>query len=141
MSWVYQKVVVGHISEVVVLTRSSDEKKYLYTVVVVRGNEKWFYYWDARNNEVVVWPGCTVNVQIRFLYFHFHRYFSRLFNVVLNHSLLYSASRRNRTPNRKCFLANHGNAKEEDAVLSGYITTLKNKQKLDVSSEGPSSRE
>jgi hypothetical protein len=25
-------------------------------------------------------------------------------------------------------------------VLSGYITTLKNKQKLDVSSEGPSSR-
>ena len=26
------------------------------------------------------------------------------------------------------------------AVLSGYITTLKNKQKLDVSSEGPSSR-
>ena len=27
-----------------------------------------------------------------------------------------------------------------DAVLSGYITTLKNKQKLDVSSEGPSSR-
>ena len=26
-----------------------------------------------------------------------------------------------------------------DAVLSGYITTLKNKQKLDVSSEGPSS--
>jgi hypothetical protein len=24
-------------------------------------------------------------------------------------------------------------------VLSGYITTLKNKQKLDVSSEGPSS--
>jgi hypothetical protein len=28
----------------------------------------------------------------------------------------------------------------ENAVLSGYITTLKNKQKLDVSSEGPSSR-
>jgi hypothetical protein len=27
-----------------------------------------------------------------------------------------------------------------NAVLSGYITTLKNKQKLDVSSEGPSSR-
>ena len=26
------------------------------------------------------------------------------------------------------------------AVLSGYITTLKNNQKLDVSSEGPSSR-
>jgi hypothetical protein len=26
------------------------------------------------------------------------------------------------------------------AVPSGYITTLKNKQKLDVSSEGPSSR-
>jgi hypothetical protein len=26
------------------------------------------------------------------------------------------------------------------AVLSGYIITLKNKQKLDVSSEGPSSR-
>ena len=26
------------------------------------------------------------------------------------------------------------------AVLSGYITILKNKQKLDVSSEGPSSR-
>ena len=25
-------------------------------------------------------------------------------------------------------------------MLSGYITTLKNKQKLDVSSEGPSSR-
>jgi hypothetical protein len=25
-----------------------------------------------------------------------------------------------------------------NAVLSGYITTLKNKQKLDVSSEGPS---
>jgi hypothetical protein len=25
-------------------------------------------------------------------------------------------------------------------VLSGYITTLKNKQKLDVSSEGPLSR-
>ena len=25
-------------------------------------------------------------------------------------------------------------------VLSGYITTLKNKQKCDVSSEGPSSR-
>jgi hypothetical protein len=25
-------------------------------------------------------------------------------------------------------------------VLSGYITTLKNKQKLDISSEGPSSR-
>jgi hypothetical protein len=30
--------------------------------------------------------------------------------------------------------------KIEDAVLSGYITTLKNRQKLDVSSEGPSSR-
>jgi hypothetical protein len=29
---------------------------------------------------------------------------------------------------------------KENAVLSGYITTLKNKQKLDVSSEGPSSR-
>jgi hypothetical protein len=29
----------------------------------------------------------------------------------------------------------------QTAVLSGYITTLKNKQKLDVSSEGPSSRE
>ena len=28
---------------------------------------------------------------------------------------------------------------QENAVLSGYITTLKNKQKLDVSSEGPSS--
>ena len=28
----------------------------------------------------------------------------------------------------------------KNAVLSGYITTLKNKQKLDVSSEGPSSR-
>jgi hypothetical protein len=28
----------------------------------------------------------------------------------------------------------------QTAVLSGYITTLKNKQKLDVSSEGPSSR-
>jgi hypothetical protein len=28
----------------------------------------------------------------------------------------------------------------ENAVLSGYITTLKIKQKLDVSSEGPSSR-
>jgi hypothetical protein len=28
----------------------------------------------------------------------------------------------------------------ETSVLSGYITTLKNKQKLDVSSEGPSSR-
>jgi hypothetical protein len=28
----------------------------------------------------------------------------------------------------------------QNAVLSGYITTLKNKQKLDVSSEGPSSR-
>ena len=28
----------------------------------------------------------------------------------------------------------------ENAGLSGYITTLKNKQKLDVSSEGPSSR-
>ena len=27
-----------------------------------------------------------------------------------------------------------------NAVLSGYITTLKNKQKLDVLSEGPSSR-
>jgi hypothetical protein len=27
----------------------------------------------------------------------------------------------------------------ENAVLSGYITTLKNKQNLDVSSEGPSS--
>ena len=26
----------------------------------------------------------------------------------------------------------------KNAVLSGYITTLKNKQKLDVSSEGPS---
>jgi hypothetical protein len=26
----------------------------------------------------------------------------------------------------------------ENAVLSGYITTLKNKQKLDVSSEDPS---
>ena len=25
-------------------------------------------------------------------------------------------------------------------MLSGYITTLKNKQKLDVSSEGPSSK-
>ena len=25
----------------------------------------------------------------------------------------------------------------QNAVLSGYITTLKNKQKLDVSSEGP----
>jgi hypothetical protein len=29
---------------------------------------------------------------------------------------------------------------KENAVLSGYITTLKNKQKLDVSSEGPLSR-
>jgi hypothetical protein len=28
----------------------------------------------------------------------------------------------------------------ENAVLCGYIATLKNKQKLDVSSEGPSSR-
>ena len=28
----------------------------------------------------------------------------------------------------------------ENAVLSGCITTLKDKQKLDVSSEGPSSR-
>ena len=27
-----------------------------------------------------------------------------------------------------------------NAVLSGYITTLKNKQKLDFSSEGPSSK-
>ena len=27
-----------------------------------------------------------------------------------------------------------------NGVLSGYITTLKNKQKLDVSSEGPSPR-
>ena len=26
----------------------------------------------------------------------------------------------------------------KNAVLSGYITTLKNKQKLDVSNEGPS---
>jgi hypothetical protein len=28
----------------------------------------------------------------------------------------------------------------KNAVLSGYITTLKNKQKLDVSNDGPSSK-
>jgi formate hydrogenlyase subunit 3/multisubunit Na+/H+ antiporter MnhD subunit len=61
------------------------------------------------------------NVQIRFVYFHFNCYFSRLFSLVLNLSLLCSASRGNRTPNRKYLLANHGNAKKEDAVLSGYI--------------------
>ena len=34
----------------------------------------------------------------------------------------------------------HSTLREHNAVLSGYITTLKNKQKPDVSSEGPSSR-
>jgi hypothetical protein len=35
-----------------------------------------------------------------------------------------------------CTSVGSTNVKNENAVLSDYITTLKNKQKLDVSSEG-----